>query len=200
MTHTLQEQFGNIDIYWFDQILRGRIAPGARVFDAGCGGGRNLVWLLRAGYEVFGVDADPRAIEAVRRLAAHLPAENFRAESVEASSFADGSADVAISSAVLHFARDDRQFRAMVEGTWRVLRRGGLLFCRLASTIGIEGQVWRIEGRRYALPDGSERYLVDEELLMRTTAELGGELADPLKTTFVQNQRSMTTWVVWKNR
>jgi len=198
MTHPLQEQFGNIDIYLFDQILRGRIAPGARIFDAGCGGGRNLIWLLRAGYEVFAVDADARAVESVRRMAAHLPAENFRVEAVEASSFADGAADVVISSAVLHFARDDRQFRAMVEGTWRVLRPGGLLFCRLASTIGIEGQVRQIAGRRFALPDGSERYLVDEELLMGLTKELGGELADPLKTTVVQNQRSMTTWVVWK--
>jgi tellurite methyltransferase len=195
MANALQEQFGNIDIYLFDQILRGRIAPGVRIFDAGCGGGRNLVWFVRNGYEVFGNDADPRAVEAVRRLA---PAADFRVEPVEASSFADASADVAISSAVLHFARDDRQFRAMVDGTWRVLRPGGLLFCRLASTIGIAGQVRRMEGRRFELPDGSERYLVDEELLMRTTAELGGELADPLKTTVVQNQRSMTTWVVWK--
>ena len=46
---TLQDQFGNIDIYVFDQLLRGRIAPGMRVFDAGCGGGRNLVYLLRNG-------------------------------------------------------------------------------------------------------------------------------------------------------
>lgn len=202
MRNPVQEQFGNIDIYLFDQILRGRIAPGARVFDAGCGTGRNLVWLMRAGHEVFGVDGDARAIEAVRRLAAAvapgLAAENFRAEAVEKSSFADGSADVVISSAVLHFARDDRQFRAMLEGTWRVLRPGGLFFCRLASTIGIERQAQRIEGRRFLLPDGSERYLVDEGMLLRTTTELGGELADPLKTTVVQNQRSMTTWVVWK--
>jgi len=27
-----------------------------KVFDAGCGFGRNLVYLLRQGYEVFGVD------------------------------------------------------------------------------------------------------------------------------------------------
>jgi len=197
MPNALQEQFGNIDIYLFDQILRGRVPPGARIFDAGCGGGRNLVWFVRNGYEVFGNDADPRAVEAVRRM---TPSSDFRVEAVEASSFADSSADVAIASAVLHFARDDRQWRAMVDATWRVLRPGGLLFCRLASTIGIESQVRRIDGRRFDLPDGSERYLVDEELLMRTTAELGGELADPLKTTVVQNQRSMTTWVLWKGR
>ena len=57
----------------------------------------------------------------------------------------------------------------------------------------------RVAGRRFQLPDGSERYLVDEALLLRLTGELGGQLADPLKTTVVQNQRSMTTWVVRKN-
>jgi len=198
----LQQQFGNIDIYLFDQILRGRIAPGMSVLDAGCGYGRNLVYLLRERYDVFGADADPVAVDAVRRmageLACQLPADRFRVERIEAMSFQDESADVAISSAVLHFARDDRQFDAMLRGTWRVLRRGGLLFCRLASSIGMEGQVRPVGGRRFLLPDGSERYLADEALLMRYTAELGGRLEDPLKTTVVQNQRCMTTWVVRK--
>jgi hypothetical protein len=49
------------------------------------------------------------------------------------------------------------------------------------------------------LPDGSERYLVDEALLTELAEQLGGQLADPLKTTVVQNQRSMTTWVLRKN-
>jgi tellurite methyltransferase len=191
----LQQQFGQIDIYLFDQLLRGRIAPGMRILDAGCGYGRNLVYLLREGYQVFGVDQDPRAVEAVRQLSA---ADNFRIESVEAMSFPDAFADVLISSAVLHFARDDQQFEAMLRGSWRVLKPGGLFFCRLASSIGIEGQVKRIRSRRFLLPDGSERYLVDEALLMAFTKELGGTLADPLKTTVVQNQRSMTTWVVRK--
>jgi tellurite methyltransferase len=195
----LQQQFGQIDIYLFDQLLRGRITPGLRVFDAGCGHGRNLVYLLRQGYEVFGVDADPRAIEAVRNSAASLPADNFRVEAIETNSFPDALADLVISSAVLHFARDDEHFQAMLRGSWRVLKPGGLFFCRLASSIGLESQVKRIVGRRFLLPDGSERYLVDEALLMMLTQELGGQLADPLKTTVVQNQRSMTTWIVRKN-
>jgi tellurite methyltransferase len=196
-------QFGAIDIYVFDQLQRGRILPGMTVLDAGCGAGRNLVYLLREGYEIFAADADPRAVEEVRRLAAvlapRLPADNFRVESVERMSFADAVADVVISSAVLHFARDDDQFQAMLRGTWRTLRPGGLLFCRLASTIGMEGRFQRIGGRRFHLLDGSDRYLVDEELLLSLTAELGGRLLDPLKTTVVQGQRSMTTWVVRKN-
>jgi SAM-dependent methyltransferase len=198
----LHEQFGNIDIYLFDQLLRGRIRPGMRVVDMGCGGGRNLVYLLRSGFELFGADADPNAIDAIRRLAAALapalPADNFRAEPIEQTTFPDGFADVAISSAVLHFARDDAQFDRMLRGTWRVLDRGGMLFCRLASSIGIEDRVDLSAGRRCWLPDGSERYLVDEPLLMSLTARLGGELLDPLKTTVVQQQRAMTTWVLRK--
>jgi tellurite methyltransferase len=196
----LGEQFGQIDIYLFDQLLRGRIAPGMRILDAGCGYGRNLVYFLREGYEVYGVDSNPEAIAAVRRLASSLPAGNFHLESIEEMSFPDAFADVVLSSAVLHFARDDDQFGSMMRGTWRVLKPGGLLFCRLASSIGIENKIKQISGRRYLLPDGSERYLVDEELLLRVTAEWGGRLADPLKTTVVQNQRSMTTWMVSKNR
>jgi tellurite methyltransferase len=200
---SLQEQFGQIDIYLFDQLLRGRIAPGRRVLEAGCGSGRNLVYLLRNGYEVFGADVDRQAVEDTRRLAASLapalPADNFRVEPVEVMSFPDDFADVVLSSAVLHFARDDDHFRAMLHGTWRVLKPGGLLFCRLASSIGMEREIARIEGRRFLLPDGSERYLVDEMLLIKLTHDLGGRMIDPLKTTVVQNQRSMTTWVVRKN-
>ena len=195
---SLREKFGPIDIYLFDQLLRGRIAPGMRIVDAGCGDGRNLVYLLRQGYEVFAADMDPRAVATVRAMAPHLPADNFRAEPLEAMSFPAGFADAVISSAVLHFARDDEHFDAMLQGTWRVLKPGGLFFCRLASSIGIESQVQPLAGRRCLLPDGSERYLVDEKLLAQKTEQLGGRMADPLKTTVVQNQRSMTTWVLWK--
>ena len=199
---TLQEQFGQIDIYLFDQLLKGRIAPGMRILDAGCGTGRNIVYLLREDYEVYGADADAGSVERVRFLARilapSLPAANFRVEPVEQMSFDDNFADVVISSAILHFAADDAQFEAMLLGSWRVLKPGGLFFCRLASTIGIEGQVERIAGRRYRSPDGAERYLVDEALLTSIGGRLGGKLADPLKTTVVQNQRAMTTWVLWK--
>ena len=198
----LAEQFGNIDIYLFDQLLRGRLRPPMRVLDAGCGSGRNLLYLLRAGYDVFATDSDGDAVEAVRRMAAtvapHLPESNFRVEKVEAMTFPDAVLDGVISSAVLHFARDERHFDAMLLGMWRVLGPGGLFFCRLASRIGMEDRVQPVASGRFRLPDGSERYLVDEAQLVLATERLGGKLLDPLKTTIVQDQRCMTTWVVRK--
>jgi len=198
----LEAQFGHIDIYLFDQLLRGRLAPKARVLDAGCGSGRNLVYLLRSGYEVFATDADAGAVRETRQLAAalapELPETNFRVEPVERMSFADAFADVVLSSAVLHFARDDQHFEAMLREMWRVLAPRGLFFCRLASDIGMEQRVLRVAGRRCRLPDGTERYLVDAAMLEGFTERLGGTLLDPLKTTIVQDQRCMTTWVVRK--
>jgi SAM-dependent methyltransferase len=207
MTHplrpsSLREQFGDIDIYLFDQLLRGRIGDGATVLDAGCGGGRNLVFMMQAGMNVFGIDESAEAIAAVRRQAAayapDLPPAQFSVQPIDAMSFRDGTMDVVVCSAVLHFARDEAHFDACVAELWRVLAPGALLFCRLASTIGIENQVQLLEGRRHRLPDGSTRFLVDAPYLMATTARLGGSLTDPLKTTVVHEKRAMTTWVVRK--
>jgi tellurite methyltransferase len=198
----LTDQFGEIDIYLFDQLLRGRIRPDMTVLDAGCGGGRNLIYMLRQGYRVFATDADAAAVQHVQRVAASLapalPAAHFVVAPVEQLPFPDAFADVVLSSAVLHFAQDDEQFGAMVDEMWRVLKPGGMLWARLASTIGIADRVRRIRGRWSLLPDGSERYLVDEVLLVEFTRKLGGQLLDPIKTTVVQDQRAMTTWVVRK--
>lgn len=198
----LQEWFGGIDIYLFDQLLKGRFVSGMRVLDAGCGTGRNLVYFLRSGYQVFGVDESREAIAQTRRIAArlapHLPEDNFRVETVARMSFADAAFDVVLSSAVLHFADHEQQWEAMLKEMWRVLKPGGIFFARLASSIGIEDLVDLIQGRRYHLPDGSDRFLVDEAMLLRVTAELGGEFIEPIKTTVVQNMRAMTTWCVRK--
>ena len=252
----LQQWFGGIDVYIFDQLLKGRFVPGMRVLDAGCGLGRNLVYFLRSGYEVFAVDESEAAIVQVRKLAAslapHLPAENFWVGPVEniAAEFADyteepgtgnreqgtgnrereignresdtarvgsvpgslpfrnqqsavgnpQSVDVVLSSAVLHFARDEQHWQTMVSAMWSVLKPGGIFFARLASTIGIENRVRLIEGRRYQLPDGSARFLVDEAMLHQVTSALGGEFIEPIKTTIVENMRAMTTWVLTRKK
>jgi tellurite methyltransferase len=194
----LRAWLGEIDVYLLDQVLKGRFVPGMRVLDAGCGRGRNLVYLLRAGFEVYGTDRDPAALEATRRLAAglrpDLPADRFRSEPAERSSFPDASFDAVLSSAVLHFARDPEHFAAMLGEMWRVLRPGGIFFARLASDIGIEDRVRPLGGRRFALPDGTERFLVDEAMLREAEARLGAERLEPLRTVNVEGIRCMTTW------
>ena len=200
MALSLQEQFGQIDIYLFDQILRGNIRPDLRVLDAGCGYGRNLVYLLRAGCEVFAVDGDDDAVTHVRALSAsvgaNLPSENFQVARLENLPFPDAHADVVICNSVLHFASDSNHFLAMLAELWRVLRPGGLFFCRLGSRIGMDFPSSR--GELSSLPDGSEWFLVDEEMLLDLTEELDAIQVDPLKTTIVQDHRCMTTWVLRK--
>ena len=198
----VREMFGEIDIYLFDQILKGSFNVNSSILDAGCGGGRNLVYFLRNGYEVFAVDENPQAIQQVRLLAKTLnpilSPENFQVSTVEKMPFPSERFDTVISNAVLHFASDQRHFYQMIEEMWRVLGKGGLFFARLASTIGIEDKIELIEKRRYSLPDGSERFLVDEQFLITATNQLGGIWVEPLKTTNVQNLRCMTTWVLQK--
>jgi tellurite methyltransferase len=181
---SLNEQFGNIDIYLFDQLLRGRIRPGMRILDAGCGDGRNLVYFCKEGYDVWGVDASPTLTGW----------DKFQVAQIENLPFPDAHFDVVISSAVLHFARDPEHFDAMLHEMWRVLKPDGLLFCRLASNIGMP----ELKPGLGRLPDGSRRFLVDAETLLNRTAELGGKLVDPLKTTVVHEMRCMTTWVLRK--
>ena len=198
----VEEQFGQIDIYVFDQILRGNITSEMRVLDAGCGYGRNLVHLLRQGCEVFAVDANAEGVEHVQALAAQLapdlPATNFRIGPIEMMDFPDDFANVVICSSVLHFARDEAHFLAMLKELWRVLRPGGMLFCRLGSRIGMNFE--RLRGNIFRINDGSEWFLVDEAELMQMTRQMNAVLVDPLKTTIVQDHRCMTTWVLRKRR
>lgn len=202
MENSLQQQFGNIDIYIFDQLLKGRFNDCSKVLDAGCGGGRNLVYFLRNGYDVYGIDPNPNAIAAVQEMSNYLAPDNRLANFVNCTAedmpFEDASFDLIICSAVLHFANDSNHFDAMLREMWRVLKPGGYFFARLASDIGIESLVLPLGNSRYILPDGSERFLVNEQILLEYAKQLNAELIEPIKTTNVQNLRCMTTWCMRK--
>ena len=198
----LRAWFGDIDIYLFDQVLKGRFRPGMRILDAGCGTGRNLNWFLRSGYDVHAVDEDEDALDHVREMAAQmapaLPADHFRRERIQDLSFPEDYFDAVICNAVLHFAEDEDQFQRMLDALWRVLAPGGLFFARLASSIGLEDKLERLPGGKYRMPDGGEWLLAGEGKLILATQRLGGEMLEPFKTVNVQNLRGMATWVLRK--
>jgi SAM-dependent methyltransferase len=198
----LRDTFAEIDIYLFDQLLKGRFDTRRRVLDAGCGDGRNLHYLLRAGFDCFGIDEDARSIDQVRRRVAHLApalaASHFVVGDLAELPWDAASMDAVICSAVLHFSKDAAHFGRMLTELWRVLAPGGLLFARLASNIGLERVLGERAAKRMRLPDGSDRFVVDEPMLLEWTDRLGAQLIDPIKTTNVQGQRCMTTWCLAK--
>lgn len=199
---SLKSQFGDIDIYLFDQLLKGRIQKGMKLLDAGCGSGRNLFYLLQAGVEIYGADASAEAIRQVHELASGLaptlPASNFVVADLETLPFDSQQFEVVLCSAVLHFARNEAHFKGMVQELWRVIKPGGMLFCRFGTTIGLEGKLEQVEGQFYRMSHGPVWFLADEAMLTELEKQLNAERLEPLKTVIVEQERSMTTWVLRK--
>lgn len=193
---------GSTDIYLLDQILKNRFHSDMKILDAGCGSGRNLYYFLKQDFEVYGVDVSDTAINQTlllkNELQPALPDANFRVANLDKMPYEDAAFDYIICSAVLHFSKDEAHFNEMVNEMWRILKPSGILFCRLASSIGIENRIQALKDRHFLLPDGTKRFLVSESMLLRKTHQLDALFAEPIKTVNVQNSRCMTTWVLQK--
>jgi SAM-dependent methyltransferase len=86
--------------------LRALLPPvaGRRVLDAGCGAGRNAVWLAEQRADVVGLDASP---EMLRRARERVPTGRFSvADLADPLELGDASIDVAIASLVMHYLHD----------------------------------------------------------------------------------------------
>lgn len=197
------EDFGNIDVYLFDQLLKGNISPDHKIIDVGCGYGRNLYYFLKNNYSIYGLDANTEAIASIQEMAKALKSpikpDQFKVEKIEELSFPIGEFDWVICNAVLHFAENRAHFEEQLYKIWALVKPGGKCFIRLASDIGIEDLVKRSDGGQSLLPDGSWRFLVNEKMLLDYTEKLNGKLYEYIKTTNVQNLRCMTTWVIQKD-
>ena len=201
---SLNKLLGNIDIYLLDQILKGRFEKSSKILDAGCGEGRNLVYFLRDGYEVFGIDREPGAIRMLQFMSRSIrpgyDLDNFAVGTLEALPYSDQSFDVLICSAVLHFAEDEAHFLSMTDELFRVLKLQGIMFIRMTSDIGLNGEVKKLDDWKYLLPDGSVRFLLTRTLLEKMRHKYQFEFVEPLKTVNVADQRCMSTLVLKKSR
>ena len=191
--------FGEIDIYLFDQLLRGRFDRRPRVLDAGCGDGRNLVYFLRRGFACFGVDRDPAAIAQVRALAAQLapqlPAENFRAGELDRlpwDAASDGRRRLQRGPAFC--AATSTHFDRMVDGDVARARAGRPVL----RAAGVEHRPRGRGRRRRAGACGCPTAPIASSSTKRCCSSgpsgWAAQLLDPIKTTNVQQQRCMTTW------
>lgn len=155
MLTNLKDLFGNIDIYLFDQLLKGRFNNCNNVIDVGCGMGRNLTFFLKNNFDVFGIDQNEKAIREVKKLskklAPHNSLSNFCVSLVESIPFQNNQFDIVICNAVLHFAKNKKNFDEMLNSIWRILKPQGFLFVRLASDIGIEHLVKPTSNGRYLM-------------------------------------------------
>lgn len=199
----LNQELGNIDIYLLDAILKGRFSPGMRLLDAGCGEGRNLHWFIKNNYDAWGCDQNPGAVRMLqyvtRSLNPRFDKNRFITVPIEDLPYPDGMFDAVICSAVLHFAENPVHFQKMWEQLYRVLKPGGLLFIRMASSFGLEDTLEKSGGEgKYLLPDGSLRFLLTQHLLNKVLADYPCQFVEPVKSVLVQDARSMTTLVLEK--
>ena len=189
----------NTDIYLIDQILKGRYNNGGKLLDAGCGGGRNISWfVMQPNFDIYAIDADQNAIDHLLKVYPSLKQDQTYCTSIQSLPFRDAFFDHIICSAVLHFASSTKDFLQMFSELNRVLKPDGSLFIRAASDIGIENRILPLEGGRFSLPDGTDRFLLTRQLIEQVLNSFPITLTEPVKTTNVQDLRCMTTLVMVK--
>ncbi|MFY0624727.1 MAG: class I SAM-dependent methyltransferase [Reichenbachiella sp.] len=197
----LNNELGNVDLYLLDQILKGRISTKSNILDAGCGEGRNLIYFLNNGFSVKGID---KSIDAIRMLhfiiGSKYPKydkQHFAVGEIDDLPYPSSTFDYTICSAVLHFAQDTTHFWKMISELNRITSNHGTLFIRMASDIGLKGHTPH-GNSQFLLPDGSIRFLLNQQMIQDLKNEFNLTEVEPIKTVVVDNQRSMTTLVLKK--
>lgn len=186
------EDLQNVDIYLIDQILKGRISKKDRILDAGCGKGRNLRPFIENKFDFIGFDPDEERITLLKET---YPEDEHRfiVSTIESYN-ASQKFNFIICNAVLHFAENEAQFDQQFAKLADLLTASGILFIRMTTTIGMNF----IETGVHQIPDETTRFLITREKIDELLEKHGLELIDPVKSTLVENLRSMTTIVAVK--
>ena len=198
----LNRLLGNVDNYLLDQLLKGRFNKDMKILDVGCGEGRNAVYFLQKNYSIFGLDPNEVAVQYCRYLAKTINPQTdihrFQIGDGAAIPFHAAAFDAVISSAVLHFAEGHAHFWKMITEIHRILQPGGIFWMRMCTGFGnmLEESKHLGDGR-YALPDGSERYVLLPEGLQELE-RIGFRFLEAPKTVLVYGQREMGVFLMEK--
>lgn len=198
----LNNELGNIDLYWLDFILKGYLASNHKVLDAGCGEGRNLTYCLKNGMDVFGIDQNPEAIQFLKLIAKQYKVQNidarFQVMRLEKILFPDATFDVVICSAVLHFAKDKKHFDEMLFELVRLLKPKGKIFIRTMTDRYLSNNAKEMDSRIFQFSNGEIRYVVNTDMFIDQFSALNLELIEPYKEIVVQNRHTMGTFMLQK--
>ncbi len=198
----LNSLLGNVDIYLLDQILKGRFTKEMKILDAGCGEGRNAVYFIQKGYQIYGIDPNEVAVQYCRYLSKSLNPDfdthRFQVGRLEEIPFHAEAFDVVICSAVLHFAENVGNFWQMISEINRVLKPGGIFWFRM--TTGFGGMLEKsqdLNNGKFLLPDGSERFLLTQDHV-DNLEQLGFRHLENPKSVLVHGLRAMGVFVMEK--
>lgn len=129
--HRLPESFTHIDplpgIAELIKVFRAHNC--LRILDLGCGSGRYIIHLLNAGFQVWGADPAPGALQLARQWAAsaEMPCALVQAAFRHPLPFASAVFDGLICSCFLHPSPPGAICHTVREAI-RVVRKGGVLF------------------------------------------------------------------------
>jgi 2-polyprenyl-3-methyl-5-hydroxy-6-metoxy-1,4-benzoquinol methylase len=185
--------------------LQTHAAPGARVLDAGCGGGHFALELARNGYHVVGIDIADRAVQAARDASASNPfTDGFGSLEYRVMPIADvhDKFDAVLFSGVLHHISD---VASVLDHVLDITNRGGLILGQEpthelwrqddAAQVALMRGLLSLTGHWYEPPgDGKHLFLAEglgtwvddihtEYLLERDKSEPDGQSPHDLSST-----------------
>ena len=185
--NAINHAFGNIDLYLLDQVLKGRFEGKKTLLDAGCGEGRNLRYFADQNFELYGNDIEPMAIKMVQMSYPKVTKDNFTVKATEDLTYPSNFFDIILCGAVLHFAKSQNHFDQMLDQLAKLVKKGGVLFIRMATNIGIDG-----------ITNSTFTYHLNEDEIHDTFSKRNLIFIEPWKSVVVEGQRSMGTFILSK--
>jgi tellurite methyltransferase len=151
---------------------------------------------------VYGIDKNKDSIQMLKHLIKSIhkeyPLDRFVNGNLEEIPYKQHDFDAIVSSAVLHFAESKEHFLHMFSELHRILKPEGILFIRMATDLGMEGQIKSMGNGKFLLPDNSVRFLLTKQLLNEIVDKFGYSFEENFKSVVVDGKRSMGTLVLKK--
>ncbi len=201
---TINRALGNMDLFLMDQLLKGRLKKEFRILDAGCGEGRNLKYFISNGFNIYGIDRHPGAIQMLRYSAntwnKQFNTEKFQVGDIRSLPYENDSFDFVICIGVLHFSDDLEDYLRMMSEMVRVTKSGKSLFIRMDSSEGLKGAYPEIDGGKKVLQDGTIRFLAGRRLLEDTLKRFDLEWVEPLRILIENGKPGVSVQLMKKRR